>query len=91
MTFYPILGWGTFWVSLIIGIILLIKSKKFYPVVYLISISLYIFTAGFAIDVFEFGRLGIMATLIISAILFMVIGYYFSRIFKDHNPLSSRE
>lgn len=90
MAWYPILGWGTFWVALIIGIILFVKSKKFYPIIYLISISLYIFTAGFMIDVFEFERLGIMTTLILSAIIFMVLGYYFSRIFKDHNPLTNK-
>lgn len=90
MAWYPILGWGTFWVALILGIILFVKSKKFYPVIYLISISLYVFTSGFMIDEFQFERLGIMTTLIISAILFMILGYYFSRIFKDHNPLTNR-
>ena len=90
MVWYSLLGWGTFWIALIIGIVLFVKSKKFYPVIYLISISLYVFTAGFMIDVFEFARLGIMTTLILSAIAFMVLGYYFSRIFKDHNPLTNK-
>lgn len=85
---YPILGWGVFWVALIVGIILLVKFKKFHPVIYLISISLYVFTMGFMIDVFVFGRLGIMLTLIISAIIFMGLGFYFSRIFKSSLPSS---
>ncbi|MEK6860069.1 MAG: hypothetical protein AABX54_04615 [Nanoarchaeota archaeon] len=80
MVFYPILGWGVFWISLIIGIILFISFRKVYPIIYLISVALYIFTAGFTIDVFNFEKLGILTTLIISAVLFMVLGYYFSRV-----------
>ncbi len=80
MVFYPLLGWGIFWIALIIGIILFIKFRMIYPIIYLISVSLYIFTAGFTIDVFKFEKLGILSTLIISAIIFMVLGYYFSRV-----------
>ena len=81
--FYGYLGWAIFWISLIIGIILFIKSKKLYPVVYLISIALYVFTAGFIIDVYSFGKLGILLTLVISAIVFMLLGYYFSRLIRS--------
>tara|TARA_Y100000310_G_scaffold341480_1_gene440751 strand:- start:4945 stop:5211 length:267 start_codon:yes stop_codon:yes gene_type:complete len=78
MAFYEVLGWGVFWVSFILAIILFAKYKKLYPVFYLISIALYVFTAGFAIDVFEFERFGILITLVVSAILFMLLGYYLS-------------
>jgi|TARA_Y100000310_G_C20702899_1_gene831648 hypothetical protein len=77
---YPLLGWGVFWVGLIMGIILFAIYKKIYPVFYMISIALYIFTAGFTIDVFEFGKLGILTVLVISAVVFMVGGYYLSQI-----------
>ena len=77
--FYPFLGWFDSFVSFIIAIILFVKNKKLYPVFYLISISLYIFTAGFTIDVFELGKFGILSVLVVSAILFMIAGYYFSR------------
>ena len=80
MVFYPVLGWGVFWVSFIIGIILFIKYKKLYTILYLISIAFYIFTAGFTIDVFNFGQFGILAILVLSAVLFMLLGYYLSKV-----------
>jgi hypothetical protein len=80
MVFYPILGWGVFWVSFILAIVLFVKYRKLYTVFYLISIALYIFTAGFAIEVFEFGKFGILSTLVISAVIFMLLGYYLSKV-----------
>ena len=77
---YPILGWGVFWVSFVVAIILFSIYKKLSVIFYLISVALYIFTAGFMIDVFEFGKFGILATLVISAIIFMVLGFYLSKV-----------
>ncbi len=52
---------------------------------YVISIALYVFTTGFMIDVFDIGKFGIVATLAFSAVGFMAIGYYFSKVFHlDH-------
>ncbi|MDO8563859.1 MAG: hypothetical protein Q7R87_02535 [Nanoarchaeota archaeon] len=78
--FYPLLGWGVFWVTFILGIILFFTYKRLYTVFYLISMSLYIFTAGFMIDVFNFTKLGILSTLIFSALVFMLLGYYLSKV-----------
>ncbi len=78
--FYPFLGWGVFWISFIIAIILFIKTRKLYHVFYLISVALYIFTAGFAIDVFELGKFGILSVLVLSAVLFMILGFYLSKV-----------
>lgn len=83
MVFYGILGWGVFWIGLVIAIVLFIKYKKIYPVVYLISICLYIFTVGFMIDIFEFGRLGILLSLFFSAIVFMLLGFYLSKVISN--------
>ena len=57
---YPFLGWGVFWIGLVVSIILFAMKRKFYPIMYLISISLYIFTTGFVIDVFDMGKNGIL-------------------------------
>lgn len=78
--FYGMLGWFVFWISLIIAIVLFAVYKKLYPVFYLVSVALYIFTAGYMIDVFEIGRFGILLTLVFSAILFMILGYYLSQV-----------
>ena len=51
-----------------------------YPVFYLMSVALYIFTAGFMVDVFDFSKLGILITLVFSAVLFMILGYYLSQV-----------
>jgi len=77
---YPLLGWGVFWISLIISIILFSIYKKLYPVIYLISIALYMFTIGFAIDVFNLQETGILIILVVSAILFMALGFYLSKV-----------
>lgn len=82
MVFYQFLGWSTFWIGLLISIILFIKYKKLYPIVYLLSICLYIFSVGFMIDVFKFGKLGIMISLIFSSILFILLGLYFSNMIE---------
>jgi len=84
MVFYQILGWGVFWISLILAIVLFSVYKKLYPVFYLISIALYIYTAGFMIDTFSFGKFGILTTLVVSAVIFMILGYYLSKVFRSN-------
>jgi len=79
---YPLMGWAVFWIGLIVAIVLFSSYKKIYSVFYLVSVSLYIFTVGFMIDVFKFGKGPILTTLVFSALLFMVLGYYFSVIFS---------
>jgi len=80
VTFYPLLGGALFWISLVLAIILFSNYKKLYPVFYMVSIALYVFTVGFAIDVFDMAKTGILALLIFSAVLFMLLGNYFTRI-----------
>jgi hypothetical protein len=77
--FYPFLGWGLFWISLVAGIILFANYKKIYPLFYMISVALYVFTTGFAIDVYEIGKFGILTILVLSAVIFMILGTYFSK------------
>lgn len=84
MVFYEPIGWVVFWVSLILAIWLYVKYKKFSYLFYLISISLYVFTAGFMIDIYQFTKFGILGTLVVSAILFMILGWYLSQVLGDH-------
>ena len=83
MVFYGMLGWAIFWLTLILAVIIFAKKRKFYPLFYLISAALYIYTAGFIIDVYNFSKFGILTTLVISAIVFMLIGYYLSKVLGD--------
>lgn len=83
MVFYEVIGWLVFWASLIGAIILFSTYKKIYPVFYLVSIALYIFTAGYMIEIFTFGKFGILTTLVVSAIIFMVLGSYLSKVMPE--------
>ena len=71
-------GWGIFFIGLVIAIILFAIRRKFYPVMYLVSIAIYIFTVGFVIDAFEFNKNMILVTLAVSALLFILAGIYIS-------------
>jgi len=82
---YPVVGWLVFIVGLVTSIVMFSNTKKLYHVFYVASISLYIFTAAFYMDVFNLTKGGILTVLVISAVLFMVLGWYFSRIFSSEN------
>jgi|TARA_Y100000034_G_scaffold39178_1_gene48308 hypothetical protein len=82
MTWYPFLGYGIFWIGLVISIILYAMKRKWYPIMYLISVSLYIFTVGFIIDVFELSKNGILLTLAFSTLVMIGLGVYLSKKFQ---------
>lgn len=86
MTWYPFVGWPILYVSIILSIILGIVYRKLYPILYMVSVFLYIFTVAFAIDVFELAELFVLTLLISSAILFMLLGYYFSKVLVHLKP-----
>ena len=69
-------GWGIFFIGLVVAIILFAIKKRFYPVMYLISIATYIFTVGFVIDAFSFNKNMILVTLAVSSLLFILAGVY---------------
>ena len=80
---YPYLGYGVFWIALIVSIILYAIKRKFYPIMMLISISLYIFTVGFVIDVQDIGKNGILLILAFSSFIMLGLGWYWSKKFKS--------
>ena len=80
---YPIFGYGIFWIALIIAIILYAVKKKWHPIMYLISVALYLFTVAFVIDVFDLSRNGILGVLAFSAMLMIGLGLYISKKFRS--------
>ncbi len=80
---YPILGWFLFWIGLLTALIMYLSKKRWYPIAYLISILLYIFTLGFVIDVFNLSKNTILLLLALSALIMMSIGGYLSKKFAN--------
>jgi len=76
------LGWGIFFLGLVASIIIFSVKRKFYPVMYLASIAIYIFTIGFMVDAFKLGKNWILILLVISSILFILAGVWFSYKFQ---------
>ncbi len=84
-SFFPIVFLALILPTLIVLIIAYVKSKKFYPLMYVLSIFAYINFVVYIIDKFDFGRGGITLTLAISAILLIIIGLFFSKIMREPN------
>lgn len=82
MAWYPFVGYGIFWIGLVAAIIIYAMKRKWYPLMYLISVSLYIFTLGFMIDVFDFSKDMILLSLAVSALVMIGLGIYLSKKFK---------
>jgi len=82
MAWYPFLGYGVFWIGLVVSIIIYAMKRKWYPIMYLISVSLYIFTVAFVIDVFDLSKNGILFTLAFSALVMIGLGIYLSKKFQ---------
>ena len=82
-------GWGIFFIGLVVAIILFAIRKRFYPVMYLVSTALYIFSVGFIIDAFDFERNGIFSMLAISTVVFIGVGWYVGRKFEKMKDMFS--
>lgn len=82
MTWSITLGWFFFWIGLITSIILYATKKKFYPIMYLVSLSLYFFTLFYVMDVFDLSKNWIILLLGISAVVMISIGFYLSKKFR---------
>jgi len=79
MAFASALGWVVFFISIVIAVILFIRIRKFYPIMYLISISIYAFTVGLMIEVYMLSESMVLLLLVVSSFLMMLIGYYLKR------------
>ncbi|MFT4311844.1 MAG: hypothetical protein ACMXYF_01305 [Candidatus Woesearchaeota archaeon] len=75
-------GWLVFLITIVVSIILVTTMRKWYPVLYVVSVSLYLFTMSFIIDAFSLGRNGILSILGISAVIMMGLGLYLSKKMK---------
>ncbi|MGM5483915.1 MAG: hypothetical protein ACQER9_03300 [Nanobdellota archaeon] len=82
MAWYPTLGYIIFSIALLAMIIIYLNTRKWYPIAYIISITTYIFTLGFIIDVYQLSKNWIILLLLFTALLMVIIGKYISRKFE---------
>jgi len=73
------IGVVMFWAVVIVGVILFSAYKKFYNLLYLFSVSLYIFAVIYWIDVFELGKNAILLILLFSSIILIFVGIHLSK------------
>jgi hypothetical protein len=79
MAWSNFVGSGIFWIGLIGAIVLYAIKSKWYPIAYLISVLMYVFTVCFVIDVFNLSKNWILLLLAFSAILMTFLGMYLSK------------
>ncbi len=79
MVLFQVVGFLVFWVALIAAIILYANFRKFSYIMYVISVSIYVFTVAYAIDVFSIGKNGIILLLGFSSLLMLGLGFYLKR------------
>lgn len=68
-----------FVVAIIIAAIYYLKYKKVFLVVFIASIATYAFAVFYTMDVFELNKNWIMLLLVISTVLMLFLGKYFSK------------
>jgi hypothetical protein len=79
MSWAQIVEHSILWIGLVSVIITYVVKRKWYPLMYLISIALYIFTAVFIIDKFDVSKNWILLILAFSTVVMIWLGYYLSR------------
>lgn len=82
MTWYQFVGYSLFWVGLIVSVILYAIKRKWHPIMYMISVALYVFLVCFIIDVYQLKKNGILLILSISALIMLGLGYYLNKKFS---------
>lgn len=86
MTWYGPFGISIFWVALIAAIIIYATKRKWYPIAFLISASIYVFTVGYVIDIFDLSRELILLSLAVSAALMIGAGFYLTKKARSQAP-----
>ena len=79
MVWFNILGDVIFLIGLVVAVLLFATKKKWFMIMYLISICVYIFTIGFVVDVFDLSKDQILLILAFSAGIMIGAGVYLSK------------
>lgn len=68
-----------FIIAICFAVYFYLKYKKVNQIVFIASISTYIFAVFYAMDVFELSKNGVLGLLVLSTVLMMGVGKYFSK------------
>ena len=79
MVLFHILGDVIFLIGLVVAVLLFAAKKKWFMIMYLISICVYIFTIGFVVDVFDLSKDQILLILAFSSGIMIGAGVYLSK------------
>lgn len=86
---------AVFWILLlpliVIEIVIFVKSRKFFWLVYALSIFTYIVAVSYTIDVFSLGRNAVLLILLASAALMFLIGRQLGKKVKTQKTVSTKE
>lgn len=74
-TWAPIVFWILLVPLLIVLLIVYLKSKQLYRLVYIISVFTYAMTIMYWIDAYQLGRNAIVGLLLVSSLLMIYLGY----------------
>ncbi|MFW5705140.1 MAG: hypothetical protein ACOCXG_04840 [Nanoarchaeota archaeon] len=69
-----------YFIAIIIAIILFLRYKKWSLVVYTASLATYTFAIFYTWDVFELEKNAVLIMLVVSTVLMMLVGRYFSKV-----------
>jgi hypothetical protein len=85
--------WATFVISLVASIVFLIVSysltRKFYSLLYVLSVFTYVNFVAFTIDAFDLSKNWIILLLAVSSLLLIGLGIFFSRIRRDSGDVQA--
>jgi uncharacterized protein YebE (UPF0316 family) len=79
MVWSQILERTILWIALIASVVLYSLKRRWYQVMYLVSLALYIFTVVFVIDVFDISKNWILFLLAFSTCVMVGVGFYLSQ------------
>ncbi|MBI4438983.1 hypothetical protein HY640_03575 [Candidatus Woesearchaeota archaeon] len=79
MAWFQAVGVLVFFIALIASIIIYANLRKLYYLMYIISLSIYVFMVSYVIEAFQLGRDTVMLILAASAIIMLGLGYYLKK------------
>jgi hypothetical protein len=79
MAWAQVVFWALLVPLLVVLLVVYIRSRTLYRLLYILSVFTYAMTVMYAIDAFDLGRNAIIGLLALSAVLMLYVGWWFHR------------